>query len=392
MTYAPNFNDPRVISRITHALGFSLAVMSTDKEHPWSTRVIDKYFGSQRNDLSKYLRSTLLICTNQRYNKDTGECKSYKLNQLGVDYLKQVLTNSMGSNDSKESNGMSKNHYNNSLLILYPSVVEVGSPQFDQLVVASFVHKEYHNELNSGKFEYTEKSSRLWHSFQSVRSVHRKPILANYGYIYEYDIVACAPTLLLQYSRQLGNDIWLPRIHEYLENRSLVRTRLAKEAELDVKDIKVLINALFCGAKLGCNHSFALSHLLNHDLAKITFLKQDTFLSELKEEIKIMWSYLNQEIPRVKKTDKNGKLRLVPISSRDKWNIYFRLECEVMTSIRKYINTNQLKCFLEHDGWSCQDKINIEQLMIHINNDTGYDVQLEMKINEQPKVISKTHR
>jgi hypothetical protein len=73
--YQPNFNDPRVLSRIKTALGFACAVMSETKSHPWSSRYIDKFFGSQRNDLSKYLRKTLLICTDEfyRFNSENNK-------------------------------------------------------------------------------------------------------------------------------------------------------------------------------------------------------------------------------------------------------------------------------------------------------------------------------
>jgi hypothetical protein len=272
--------------------------------------------------------------------------------------------------------------YNAASNELHPIVLQVQTPEFEVKVAQQFIIDEYHDDLVTGNFTYKEKTFRLWHGFQSVKSEYRKPILASYGYQYEYDIVACAPTLLLQYSRQLGNDLPMPRIQEYLKDRSLVRARLAKEAELNVKDVKILINALFCGAKLGNNKEYSLSRLLKHDESRIIFLRQEPFLSELIEEIRIMWSYIYSIIPRVKQPDKNGKLRLKIITSSERWNIYFRLEGTVLASIRKYINNNGLKCFLEHDGWSCKNNINLEELVRYIKNDTKFDVQLEMKINE----------
>jgi hypothetical protein len=108
-TYQPNFNNPRVVSRCKLALGFACGVMSENKSHPWSTRYIDKFFGNQRNDLSKYLRKTLLICTDEyyRYNSDDkNKCKEYRLNKEGVRSLLEAL---------KTNN-----------IQLYPSVVKVG--------------------------------------------------------------------------------------------------------------------------------------------------------------------------------------------------------------------------------------------------------------------------
>ncbi len=93
MAYTPNFNDPRVIARSKQAIGFACGVMSTTKPHAWSSRYIDKYFGISSNKLSRYLRDKLLICTDDyyRYNSTSNQCKQYKLNQTGLDYLREQL-------------------------------------------------------------------------------------------------------------------------------------------------------------------------------------------------------------------------------------------------------------------------------------------------------------
>ena len=372
MNYEPNLNDPRVRERITHAIGFVLGVMSTDKSRPWSTRFIDKYLGQSQRPLGKYLRNKLLICTNDRYSKDSGICKSYLLNQLGLNELKEKLMIS-SSEEHLNNKKIGKEVKDNNSHTLYPSVTEVC---YDQLVVSKFLKKEYHNQLISGDFEYKEKTYRLWHGLQSVKNEYRAPFLSEYGYIYNYDIESCAPTLLLQYSRQLGNDLWLPKLDYYLNNKNEIRMELGNEAELEPKKVKVLINALFCGARLGNNKSFALSELLEHDTAKIVYLQQNEFISELRKEIKTIWEYITPTMSR----SRNIKTkRLKPISSRDKWNIYFRLESEVMNSIKKFIKQNNLKCFLEHDGWVCDNEINTNELLKAIEIQTGFQIKLKLE-------------
>jgi hypothetical protein len=151
---------------------------------------------------------------------------------------------------------------------------------------------------------------------------------------------------------------------------------LGNEAELEPKKVKVLINALFCGARLGNNKSFALSELLEHDTAKIVYLQQNEFISELRKEIKTIWEYITPTMSR----SRNIKTkRLKPISSRDKWNIYFRLESEVMNSIKKFIKQNNLKCFLEHDGWVCDNEINTNELLKAIEIQTGFQIKLKLE-------------
>lgn len=374
-TYIPNFNDPRVQSRITHALGFVLGVMSTDTPKQWSTRFIDKHLGQSQRPLGKYLRDQLLICVDTKYSKDLGTCKSYILNEIGVLQLKQQLINKKESNQQiKLCNGdPNGSNIDNKLTIptLYPSVSEV---QYDSYLVNKFIEKEYKNQLETGNFDYNFKSNRYWHNLQSVKNEYRADILRNYGYQYNYDIEACAPTLLLQHSRHLGNDIWLPNLDEYLNNKQDVRQKIAKNAELDEKQAKVLINALFCGARLGNNKQFAISQLLNHDKAKIEYIKQDKYIKELRQEIKTIWSYITPTMTRVVKNK-----RLKPISSRQKWAVYFEQECKVISAIKRYIKQKQIKCFLEHDGWVCEQKLDQQQLLDWVKQHTGYEIKLKLE-------------
>jgi len=172
MAYIPNFNDPRVISRSKRALGFACGVMSSTKAHEWSSRYIDKYFGTSNHQLSKYLRDTLLICTDDfyRYNSSSNQCKQYKLNQIGVDHLRDALK---------------LTH-----IQTYPSVAQVAK-------------SDYKEELATGNFEYLDKSNRLWHPLQRYRKQYRQQILADHGYEHSYDIECSAPTLIHQYSQMI---------------------------------------------------------------------------------------------------------------------------------------------------------------------------------------------
>ena len=60
--------------------------------------------------------------------------------------------------------------------------------------------------------------------------------------------------------------------------------------------------------------------------------------------------------------------------SSDKWAIYFKLEHEVTTKIRRYLNDRSIRHFFEHDGWiSCND-IDTSDLKTYIKQETGYDL------------------
>ena len=343
MTYKPNFNDPRVISRCKLALGFACGVMSETKPHSWSSRYIDKYFGSQRNDLSKYLRKTLLIVTDEfyRFDSSNNKCKEYILNKEGVKSLRENLN-------------LSNIHY-------YPSVVEVAENQ-------------HLSELSSGNFTYSDKSNRLWHPLQRYRKQYRTQILADHGYEHEYDIECCAPRLIHQYAQHLGMDEYLFALREYLNNKIQVRQQIALESELPVEAVKEVINALFAGATLSTNKHSDIYDILNGDVARIEFLKQHKFLSELRDDIRICWTYITPHLSRRRNSSTN---RLIKITSKQKWNVYFELERVILNSVRTYLDMNSVRYLLIHDGWTCDREIDREELENYVRDYTGYEIKFE---------------
>jgi hypothetical protein len=349
--YKPNFNDQRVKTRVTHALGFVRAVMNTTS-HAWSTRFIDKHLGSQSNPLSQYLRRKLLIATKETWSKDHGKCKEYILNQEGYDFLLNTI-------------------YPQQTQI--PTQTEPTKRYFDSKVVDAWIKKEFGQSLSTQQFTYKDQSNRLWHPLQSVKKEHKKRALESNGFVYHYDIECCAPSLILQYAHHCGLEEYLPTIRNYIKNRKEIREELAIEAELSEKQVKVLINALFCGARLGKNSDFALSRLVNNDKAVIEFLQQHPFIVELKKEIAICWDFIKSTLER----RRSAKGRLLPINSKEKWSIYFSLERRVLNEVAKYLRNKNIGHFLEHDGWSAVKDLDLVELTSVIKSTTGFNINIE---------------
>ena len=344
MTYQPNFNDPRVIARCRRALGFACGVMSETKPHSWSTRYIDKYFGMCNNPLSKYLRNTLLIVTDDfyRYNSNENKCKEYILNKEGVRSLRENLK------------------LNN--IQYYPSVLQVAKT--DHLA-----------ELVTGDFTYKDQSHRLWHPLQRYRRQYRTQILADSGYTHDYDIECCAPTLIYQYAQQLGMDEYLFALRRYLTDRTAVRCQLAHELELEPAAVKEIINALFCGATISANKDHSdIYKILNGDLARIEYLRQNEFLKELIADIKTCWDYITPHMSRRRNAETN---RLIKISCRQKWNVYFELERQIIDQVRVYLNDKSIRHFLIHDGWTCEREIDKDDLRDYLRDKTGYEIAFD---------------
>ncbi len=348
MKYQPNFTDPRVRSRAIKSMGFACGVMSETKPHPWSTRYIDKYFGVSSNPLSRYLRETLLTCTDESFKfnipGEVGVCKKYILNKEGMRFLKENL---------KISN-----------TIIYPIVLQVA--QADHKV-----------ELDSGNFTYDDKTHRLWHPLQRYRKQFRTQILAEAGYTHDYDIACCAPTLIHQYAQHLGMEEYLFTLRDYLSNKTKIRNEIAREIELPVSAVKEIINALFAGATIANNDKSDIYEILNGDRIRIEYLKQNKFIKELRKDIKTCWEYIRPVMQTRTRLQPNGKQRLCKITPKQKWNVYFELERIVLNSVRTYLEENSIKHFLIHDGWVCDKQVNEEELKEHVKMKTRFNINFD---------------
>lgn len=370
--YNPNFTDPRVQRRIKLALGWAKGVLSSTEQRAWSTRYIDKFFGVQSNPLSRYLRTILLITTNSNWNKDSGICKQYILNQRGYDYLRDCLmgqTTKSWQEYFRDIDPEVNTHK-------YPIVLQVHQQEFDRHLIKELVNREYGSELKNLHFNYKDQSQRLWHPIQNIKREFKKEIFKEHGLKHNYDIASCAPRLLLQYSQTLGLDLYLFAINDYIKNKKEIRQRLAKELELSVKDIKIIINALFCGARMGVNQDFALSQLVKHDPARMYLLKEDSFIKELRADIKEMWRVIETSMPKIT-TSKSGTERKVALSSKRKWQKYFELERQVLNEINEFLCQTNNACFLEHDGFVSNEPIDQEKLIEFVRAKTGFVIELD---------------
>jgi hypothetical protein len=343
MTYTPNFQDPRVLARTSKAMSFVKKYLSETQPQWLSTRWIahKDNFGMSNNELSKFLRDKLLICSDESYNKFTGKTKHYLLNKTGFDELNELLCNN------------TNNTY---------SVIQVP--------------KRIQEELQSGSFEYNDSSSRLYHPLQNFKRNDKRALLAQDGYLYSYDIQCCAPTLIMQYAQQLGMDEYPFAIKNYIKNRKQIRNDIARGAELNDQQVKRIINGLFQGAYISNYTQSLVYQEVGGDPAKIEYLKHDEFIKQLQQEIKTCWEYIRPVMSKRTIPTKTGT-RLLPLTGKQKTALYRDLERVVLDSIRDYLNSTDNQFFAEHDGWTSKQQVDITALVSHIRTQTGYQIEIE---------------
>lgn len=342
MSYTPNFNDPRIQRRIKHAIGFASASLTADKCRSWSSRELDKHLGYSWHSLGKYVRDKLLICTDDIYWFGThgSKCKQYRLNYTGYQQLLELV-------NLKEPS-----------LSSATQIAQNGVDWFE---------KQYAQELNSGNWSYTSKSNRLWNPVQQYPNQIRKTAFARNGYVWEYDIVSAAPTLITELAKRSGLTKPIPTIQAYLEDSNTYRQQLAEDLHVTPRVAKQLILMRFAGARLGPFGSI-IKHLPPNSTLHYQRLKHNEFYTAITREIKYLWDAIK----------KHQQLETT-LTARDKWFMFFEQEAQVMKVVRKELNRTGMKYFLEHDGWRCSHYIDENSLRLCVRKCLGINVKFEVE-------------
>lgn len=340
-----NLQNKRTRKTIKSALGMTLGCLTEDKPRELGKHFIDKHYSQQSCNTGRWLRSHLLIEHGSNWNRLTGKCKTYTYSAEGVEYIKQVLN-------------------------------LANTPK--QEIVSSSIQQLFDTELVTKQFVYkvAEQSKRLVHPLQNYKKEYKRLVLAQNNLGYEYDIVCSAPTLLHQFSWNYSHGHILESIDEYITNRSVVRKRLAQETQLCEKNIKKIISALFSGGKLAANKYSSLFELCEYDAARVMYLQQDQFVRQLRADIRVMWNYIK---PHLQSTGiaKHTKRYITYMTPKNKWNLYFQLEREVLDSINLYLCNRSIDVFLEHDGFTSSDQVDVVELSDWVKCNTGFDVSFE---------------
>jgi hypothetical protein len=341
MTYTPNFGDPRIQARCTKVLNFVELYITTNKTAWIARQEFYKHFGNTSRPLGKYLKHTILDTTDNWFNQATGECKKYRLNIAGLNHVKTLA----------------------------------GLEQF-----VPTIDTELDQQLTTGDFEYSAKSDRLYNPIQNITRRIRQPLLANRGYRYNYDIEAAAPTVLLQRAQQIDPDVNFPALENYVLNRSVVRQQLAKSCEISQTQVKFVINAMLQGAVISCYEHGKIFQELHSDYDAVKRLQHNDQIQAIKQDIRVLWSILRQDLPERHITLKSGKTRRARLNGRDKSGYYRAIESQVGKVIQKALRKHKIKFLWIHDGWACDGIIDPRALETQVRRSTGYTIKIDYEV------------
>lgn len=341
MTYTPKFSDPRILARCIKVLNFVELYITTNKTSWIASTEFYKHFGNTSRPLGRYLKDTILDTSDNWFNQATGECKKYRLNIQGLNWIKQ----------------------------------QSGLQQF-----VPTLDLDLQQQLDSGEFEYSAKSDRLYNPIQNITRRIRQPLLANHGYRYNYDIEAAAPTVLLQRAQHIDPSAEFPALGNYVNNRSVIRQQLSKACEISETKIKFVINAVLQGAVISCYEHSKIFHELDGDYNAIRRLQHNDQIQAIKQDIKHLWAILKTDFPEKLVKNKNGQVRRARLTGRDKSGYYRSIESEIGKSIQKSLRKQRIKFLWIHDGWSCNGIIDPRALESQVRRATGYTIKIDYEV------------
>jgi hypothetical protein len=333
LTYTPNFQDPRVRRACERAIAYVEQYVK-DQPHWLSQRAIQKHFGNLARPLGKYLKEQLLICTDPYFNIETGQCKKYINNVAGLNFIKQHMG-----------------------IICAPLVIPA----------------EINQQIDSGVFEYKDTGHREYHPLQNLPKRIKRPLLASKGYRHEYDIQCCAQTLLLQQARSLGFNKATPALDRYISDRSSVRNQLSQQLGLDAETIKKILTAILNGASISAWHENMIFSYVNYNRLMISELSVNPYIQQYQKDVRGVWS----EIRKHQGLDQGQRF-----NAKMKSEKYRFLEESVRVVIKRYLKKTKNVAFIEHDGWSCQRAVDIDQLLWEVKQQTGFVIALDWTIHE----------
>lgn len=335
-SYVPNLKNSRVTSVIARSIDWCERVLSPDWATPVHTNTLREVFGSSK-DVSAWLKANLLIQSGQ-----------YEVGKKSFEY-------------TINADGMKK------VKALIPTQAYI------MLLPIPSVEEKYASEVLSGNFSYSTKSDRYWHPLQNMKREKKREFWTQNGYCFDYDINACAPTILIQLATKMGlHPLASAPIRDYLDNKCAFRERIAALVDISYDDAKRLINSLFNGARLAANPHCAAFRLLG-STEKMRLVQNDHQVKMLRTAIKSMWSSIDRKTARDVST------------SSGKWALYFRWERLVLDVIKRELDKMDLQYFTEHDGFRTTEEVDVTVLETAIKTALALEMKVERVMDSNNK-------
>lgn len=217
------------------------------------------------------------------------------------------------------------------------------------------------------------------------KEVRQKLFLATHGVLYDYDLEAAKPTVILQAWRRwmaqhhpmdirLFDKCQVPTWSELVYNRRAFREALAHQVGISTSEAKAVCQTVLNSATASPHPENGICQLIGTDATKR--LMENDLYRGLQADFKTVWSYF-------KKLAEPGQTAGEFMSA-----IYNRHERRVMDAIDEVLREAQVDAWYVHDGFMCTRKVDVTSLESEIKARTGMTLKLEEQIFEAEREIS----
>jgi hypothetical protein len=341
--YKPNLNDPRVKKRVQQALAWCESLELERRPKSIHHGKLREIFGNTGRNPGRWLLTKLL--------RQVG---GYARGQFSFSYVLNV-------------EGYERVH------------AMCGT---ERRSASEIVAEKYAGIISGTEtVEYVDHGDRRYHPIQNLK----REVRANHfdGW-WDYDIEACAPTLIYQYvsvgQEEGWGTKWLPTVRRLVHDKSGMRTHVKELTNLDDGTVKRLINGLFFQMVLSPNSACLAFQLLGQNVELLYRLRSDPLIKAIRREVRFMWNVAASryalEVARasIKEwrprsiSEKKPKLRSL---------IYRKLERQVMEAMETVLPDSRKGCILMHDGFLIKDRADVEVLERTVLERTGYRIRLK---------------
>ena len=325
------------VKRLKIILPYLLKKFGTElkKEVELYSVELKEIFGQK--SMGEHLGKLLLIVIDNTWDFKTEgntKCKRYKLNVVNY---KKISTMVFGSEEKVE----------------------------EQLVEDIKISLE--EELRTGNFQYTTVDFRQYHPLISMPKKIRNKILHDAGYIYEYDIASCAPTIIIERARKSGVKIpFNKEVDRFFKNPKRYREYIARRANVSSKEVKQTINALLHGSRMSTK-SEIFTEVLDGSIEKFTRLTANPRFIKFRKSMARILRGLAGEV------EEGDDMSF----GKRTFMLYTEIEQKIRNVWIDVANEIGAKILLIHDGFNSDVKMDETELMTKIKSEIGFDVKIE---------------
>jgi len=341
--YKPNLNDPRLKSRVKIVLAWCDKFLLSKRPIPVNHESLREVFSNTSRNPGQWLYSNLLFQTGTYV---VGKkCYQYSLNQDGYRKIHDLFG------------------------------IEMRCPHD----VASEKFSDYVS--GAEPIPYRDSGDRRYHAVQNLKRDLRTKVFSKW---WDYDIDACAPTLLYQYVSEGRGDgwgeKWLPTIRRLAFEKDTMRKHVQELIGLEEKKVKRVLNAIFFKAVVAPHSASTVFRDLGQSEELLYRLKNDAAVKTLRREVRFMWELAHNRysVDHASMVDIWKKIRTPPASrSKQRNAIYRMLERQVINAMEEILPASLLGCVLMHDGFMLKDRVDVRKLETVVRQRTGYSITLK---------------